>query len=224
MQLSIQRKVNAIVMCILLYNACIINTTRATNNSQEGNPANKLIDNTKAFFFLTLDYFMDNFKLINLNVGGYVCTTYYDTLKRSIYFQNLVLQEKAESAFVNGNDDKEFFIDRDGDAFQDVMQYLRTYELPVKDIERLKILRSEATFYKFNDMVKKIDEAILFTKKNNICYSVKPIFMAFDTIKMNESGQLKPMKNNSIIVAAYQTVPTYGAQTNYKVIIKSCSN
>ncbi|CAO0799211.1 unnamed protein product [Mucor circinelloides] len=105
----------------------------------------------------------NNFKLVTLNVGGKLFTTYYDTLKRSSYFQELIQNKKGEQAIAIKSDAQEesFFIDRDGDIFEAIMHYLRSCDILEKTPERLKKLKSEAAFFKFDELVMKVDQAFI---------------------------------------------------------------
>ncbi|KAF1797790.1 BTB/POZ domain-containing protein [Mucor lusitanicus] len=104
----------------------------------------------------------NNFKLVTLNVGGRTFKTYYDTLKRSTYFQELIQNKKAEQAIAIESDDQQesFFIDRDGDMFEVILHYLRSCDVSVKTPAQLKKLKNEAAFYKFNELEMKADQAL----------------------------------------------------------------
>lgn len=61
--------------------------------------------------------------------------------------------------FQNNPDQTEFFIDRDGDVFVDILQYLRTGNFPVFDYEtldervnRIVKIRNEANFYLLEEL------------------------------------------------------------------------
>lgn len=140
--------------------------------------------------------------MIRLNVGGEKFITYYETLKQSAYFQELILNKKAKGAMVTGKEkNQEFFIDRDGDAFQDIMHYLRTYDIQEKGEEQIQILKYEAEFYGFHDMVKQLNQLIA---KDNECYSVKELTADFDTLDLKTSGKIDFLKRKQSIVASYK--------------------
>ncbi|KAL9558469.1 hypothetical protein MBANPS3_000887 [Mucor bainieri] len=161
---------------------------------------------------------MNNFKLIKLNIGGEKLTTYYDTLKQLNYFNELIANGYAESAIVTGDgDDKEYFIDRDGKAFADIMHYLRTYDIREKDLEQLRVLESEAKFFKCNDMVIKINQTIADIK-NKETYTVKQLETMFNGMEVNK---IEPYKDQTSIIATYKHK---GKSTNefvYKLVVKS---
>ncbi|EPB91713.1 hypothetical protein HMPREF1544_01424 [Mucor circinelloides 1006PhL] len=153
---------------------------------------------------------MDDFKVIKLNVGGEKHTTYCDTLKPLAYFQNLILHGYAEGATITGDgDDKEYFIDRDGKAFGDIMHYLRTYDIREKDLEQLRVLENEAVFFKFNDMIVRINQTISKIK-NNETYVVKQLD---DMFKGMELGKINPYKDQTSIVATYKHPTNTSNQT-----------
>lgn len=102
-----------------------------------------------------------NFNVVNLNVGGKILTTYYDTLKRASYFQELIENKKGEQASVTGEDDNQtFFIDRDETVFEEVMYYLRSLEIRVDTLENLEKLKIEAKFFGVKELVLKVDQAL----------------------------------------------------------------
>lgn len=102
-----------------------------------------------------------NFKLVNLNVGGKIFTTFYDTLKQASYFQELIENKKGEQASVTGEDDNQtFFIDRDKAVFEEMMYYLRSLEIRVDTLEDLEKLKIEAKFFGVKELVLKVDQAL----------------------------------------------------------------
>lgn len=170
------------------------------------------------FLFLNSTVKMDNFKVIRLNVGGEKFITYYETLKQSVYFQELILDKKAKRAMVTGKEkNQEFFIDRDGDAFQGIMHYLRTYDIQEKGEEQIQILKYEAEFYGFHDMVKRLNQLIA---KDNECYSVKKLTTTFDTLDLKASGKIDFLEGNQSIVASYKHLTSDGEYA-YKLVFSS---
>ncbi|GAN04693.1 hypothetical protein MAM1_0071c04157 [Mucor ambiguus] len=132
----------------------------------------------------------NNFKLVTLNVGGKTFITYYENLKQSDYFQDLIQNKKGEQAIaIKGKAQQEsFFIDRDGDTFEAIMHYLRTYEIIEKDPDQLRILEHEAKFFKLKSMAIKINQAIADTS-NNETYAVKQSATMFNEMDL---GDIKP--------------------------------
>ncbi|EPB91709.1 hypothetical protein HMPREF1544_01420 [Mucor circinelloides 1006PhL] len=102
-----------------------------------------------------------NFNVVNLNVGGKIFTTYYDTLKQASYFQELIENNKGEQASVTGEDDNQIFlIDRDETVFEEVMYYLRSLDIRVDTPEDLEKLKVEAKFFGVKELVLKVDQAL----------------------------------------------------------------
>ncbi|KAG2211018.1 hypothetical protein INT46_010925 [Mucor plumbeus] len=160
---------------------------------------------------------MNNLKLIRLDVGGEKFITYYETLKQSAYFRELILNKKAKGAMVTGKEEnQEFFIDRDGDAFQNIMHYLRTYDIQEKNKEKLQILECEAEFYGFYDMVKQLNQLIA---KYNQCYYVKEMPSAFE--EMNTSKTIRFFKDQQSIVASYKYMNLDEKKYTYKLVFAS---
>ncbi|KAG1502218.1 hypothetical protein G6F54_002511 [Rhizopus delemar] len=95
-------------------------------------------------------------KLLKLYVGGIPYYTYHDTLRRSPYFMNLLDGEMKKKTFVNGD---EIFIDRNGQLFEHVIEYLRTGSLESieDDIKSLNKLREEAEYYQLKDLIDAIN-------------------------------------------------------------------
>ncbi|KAI8637744.1 BTB/POZ protein [Parasitella parasitica] len=117
--------------------------------------------------------------LLNLNVGGQLYTTYYDTLKISLYFRNLRDNIPQPDCIRTGHKETTcYFIDRDPEVFCDIMHYLRTWEVRSNDKAYLKILQNEAKFYGFDDLVKKITN--MLTDSINSDKLFKEIYLSKD--------------------------------------------
>lgn len=94
--------------------------------------------------------------VIKLNIGGVPYYTYFDTLKRSSYFINLLNGEMEQKTLVNGD---EIFIDRSGQLFGHILEFLRTGSLGSveDDIKMLCKIREEAEYYQLNELIETID-------------------------------------------------------------------
>ncbi|KAI7884714.1 uncharacterized protein EV154DRAFT_522033, partial [Mucor mucedo] len=101
-----------------------------------------------------------NERIIRLNVGGMSFCTTYGTLKLSPYFKEL-LDDGTKKIDVMENG--ELFIDRDGDLFNDILEYLRSYDICSDNLEELQ---NEAEFYKLKIMIENIKQ-ILHEKKHS---------------------------------------------------------
>ena len=106
--------------------------------------------------------------LIELNVGG----VYYKTTKKTLlqerdsYFNQIINNSSKSFTYENYNNKKhtifKLFIDRNGDLFKYILDYLRNNKkliLPdnFKDFKRLQ---AEAKFYKLTDLEMILDEMI----------------------------------------------------------------
>ncbi|KAF1797786.1 hypothetical protein V8B55DRAFT_1548854 [Mucor lusitanicus] len=124
-----------------------------------------------------------DFEVVKLDVGGKPASTYYDTLKTSTYFQELIKNKEGEQAIVIGTaDEPTYFIDRDGHVFQKILHYLRSYSIRKKGQDDLKKLRVEATFFKFDALVKEIDRT-LEEADDQVTYHLKDTFGDANYIK-----------------------------------------
>ncbi|ORE06683.1 hypothetical protein BCV72DRAFT_328196 [Rhizopus microsporus var. microsporus] len=116
--------------------------------------------------------------IIRINVGGRSFVTYDDTLKRSLFFKYLlenVMQNSGKT--VNG----EYFVDRSGELFAHVLDYLVHGTLHWKQLDRriLAQLWHEADFYQIKGMKNAIEEEIASLGHNVDNLSLVP----FDKIK-----------------------------------------
>lgn len=95
---------------------------------------------------------------INLNIGGQIYTTTIDTLTRqpnslfTAMFQEQSLQVLRDS-------EKNVFIDRDGNNFRFVLNFLRSSELNLpRDFQDFKNLASDAEFYRLPALKKAVEK------------------------------------------------------------------
>ncbi|KAL7314897.1 hypothetical protein PS15m_006412 [Mucor circinelloides] len=170
----------------------------------------------------------NNFKLVTLNVGGKLFTTYYDTLKRSSYFQELIQNKKGEQAIAIKSDAQEesFFIDRDGDIFEAIMHYLRSCDILEKTPERLKKLKSEAAFFKFDEVVMKVDQALyanLYGEDDEKKFEVKSLKSAVNEISDTTLGNLQ-LKEDQKVLWKYSYNAQNTGQTSKMIVEKKISS
>lgn len=92
----------------------------------------------------------ENERVIKLNVGGSSFCTTFGTLKVLPYFEQLFANEVKIEILKNG----EIFIDRDGDLFSDILEYLRSFTICNANLDELK---SEAKFYQLESMINLLD-------------------------------------------------------------------
>jgi hypothetical protein len=103
--------------------------------------------------------------IIKLNVGGDIFYTHYANWRISNYFQNLIDGDMRSPASMN--DGSEVFIDRDGDLFKHILQYLRAGFIFVKKENALQWLKSEANYYQLDQLVKDLQAKIENIKANH---------------------------------------------------------
>ncbi|CEG70869.1 hypothetical protein RMATCC62417_06690 [Rhizopus microsporus] len=102
--------------------------------------------------------------LVKLNVGGVLYLMYEVTLKKLLFFKNLLETEMQNNEKA---DSGEIFVDRCGKLFEHVLRYLRngTMRLNKLDVGLLEDLSEEAEFYQIEEMKKMID--VELKKKEN---------------------------------------------------------
>lgn len=88
----------------------------------------------------------NNNSIIKLNVGGKSYYTKQNTLEASVYFETL-LNGQMQTPVLTGDKNDEIFIDRDGEMFRHVLQYMRTGILFTKKENILKKIKLEAKYY-----------------------------------------------------------------------------
>lgn len=103
----------------------------------------------------------ENFNLINLTVGEKKFITYYDTLKQSTYFQELVQDNiGAQAVSIEDEENQGFFVDRGGYIFEDILHYLRSCEIRQRSQEQLRKLEHEVTSCGFDELEAKANQAL----------------------------------------------------------------
>eukprot|EP00961_Rhodomonas_salina_P177301 2391055-Rhodomonas_salina.1 len=94
-----------------------------------------------------------------LNVGGVrICTT-RETLEMLPYFQALFQQEEDLGRSVQADDEGCLFVDRNGELFKVIIEYLRTFRRPPKEVLETRgiQLRDEAEFYGCSELLNELD-------------------------------------------------------------------
>lgn len=94
-----------------------------------------------------------NERLIKLNVGGISFCTGFSTLKPSKYLEQLLNGDDFEVL-----ENEEIYIDRDGDLFAIILEYLRSYK--IYNADNLYELRCEAKFYQLEYLVHLLDKML----------------------------------------------------------------
>lgn len=128
-------------------------------------------------------------EIIQLNIGGTPYTTTFRTLCReanSIFPQILSLEtslDRFESS-ISRLSDGTIFIDRDGDIFIYILDYLRTGKLILPDnFKETARFREEVLFYQLADLHK------LLTPYYNLKYPTKPLNNGIGSFALGETGK-----------------------------------
>lgn len=100
---------------------------------------------------------MLSISVIKLNVGGKKFFAKRETLCDSTYFKNLLGQADKNTSF-SEKDKDEIFIDRDGNMFRHVLQYLRTKTVYAYDMNTLTKLKVEAEYFGLDNFMNDIEK------------------------------------------------------------------
>ena len=96
--------------------------------------------------------------IVNLNVGGKIYTTTMETLTQDLN-SKFTAMLKDRSVPVCKDSEGNFFIDRDGDMFRFVLNFLRTSELNLpKDFNDFHNLAADADFYQLPSLKKAVEK------------------------------------------------------------------
>jgi hypothetical protein len=100
--------------------------------------------------------FLDPHTLVNLNIGGQFFEITVDILTRDP-FSILAACCRVKPLFQKSEDNKTIYFDRDWWIFRHILSYLRSNILP-NEIETLKELYKEASFYRLESLQRSIEE------------------------------------------------------------------
>jgi BTB/POZ domain len=115
--------------------------------------------------------FLNPETLINLNVGGQLFETSVDILTRDPY-SILAACCRRTPFFKLCSDGKTYFFDRDWWIFRHILTYLRSAILP-NELETLKELYKEASFYRLESLQRSIEE-IPLNQISNLSHHINP--------------------------------------------------
>lgn len=99
-------------------------------------------------------------KIVKLNIGGYKYTTTQETL--TCHGQNFFSALLKGKLPIIRDEEGCIFVDRDGEYFKPILEYLRTGELVIPDNMPLKCILREAQFYCI-DLYKQFTDEDMFT-------------------------------------------------------------
>ena len=108
-------------------------------------------------------------EIIGLNVGGYIYTTSRSTLTR---YPDSMLGNMFSDRLPSAKDSQgNVIIDRDGQVFRHILNFLRTSELVLPDdYKEFAILSKEADFYQIKELIMAIQVA---KKRNNVKFEIR---------------------------------------------------
>ncbi|XP_067866446.1 protein-tyrosine sulfotransferase 1-like isoform X2 [Heterodontus francisci] len=113
------------------------------NPPNYGKPDPEVIENTKRFP-----------EVVPLNVGGMYFTTRLSTLRR--YEDTMLAAMFSGRHHIPTDSEGRFFIDRDGTYFGDILNFLRSDDLPPR--ERVRTVYKEAQYYSIGPLLECLDE------------------------------------------------------------------
>ena len=97
--------------------------------------------------------------IISLNVGGTIYTTSRSTLTRYPDSRLAALFANPSSEFCPLDAQGNFFVDRDGQSFRYVLNFLRTQQIILPtDSGELQTLAAEGSYYKIDSLINAISQ------------------------------------------------------------------
>lgn len=115
--------------------------------------------------------FLDARSVISLNIGGQLFETSVDILTKDPY--SILASCCRKKPFFQGSaDGRTFFFDRDWWIFRHIISYLRSSILP-NELETLKELYKEASFYRLETLQRSIEE-IPLNQISNLSHHINP--------------------------------------------------
>lgn len=93
-------------------------------------------------------------EIISLNVGGTYFTTRLSTLRR--YEETMLAAMFSGRHYIPRDSEGRFFIDRDGEYFGDILNFLREEELPHR--ERIRAVHREAQYYSIGPLLERLED------------------------------------------------------------------
>ncbi|GAN11777.1 hypothetical protein MAM1_0937c11373 [Mucor ambiguus] len=153
-------------------------------------------------------------QLVKLNVGGKFFLINYDTISKSSVLVDKYLKGQAQTdsnASSNAiNENKypvlEIFIDRNGEIFQYILEYLRSQKVYPKSEEGLRKLRHEADYFNLQDLVRTVNVFLEQYDDNDENYDYQVIQHPFSCnyLIVPSQGELKPFQEDDTIVTGYK--------------------
>lgn len=135
-------------------------------------------------------------RIVKLNVGGKKFETHKDTLVQHSEF----FRAKFEKKFFN--DDGEIFIDRNGDLFAYILDYMRSQELPELSDELRSRLSIEADYFLMKGLEEKLQKGSEKVEK----YTYDVIFLSKMTWNDNSIRWILERKDEKILAERFGVV------------------
>ena len=136
--------------------------------------------------------------IIKLNIGGRRLATTRSTLEGCDYFRNLLKYDDQGSLKATRDDTGAIFIDRNGDTFALVLDYLRDGALPVIDsTDDLTRLNRDAQFYGLAELATLVEDRLQELEKEqqkeiHVNVTIPAAAAKKDTPKVHETDDAPP--------------------------------
>jgi len=163
---------------------------------------------------MTEDNYLD---VVELNVGGIMYATTLGTLQQAEPDSPLATINTSEVRAIFGRDNKNrLFIDRDGDLFRYVLDYLRNKKLTLpENFSERDRLQNEADYYRLTGMSQALGLNRSCSSANE---NMTPMTKATNSIDLNSSIIISrpppPRSNNGYIVIGYRG--TFGKEKHFE--------
>jgi hypothetical protein len=131
-------------------------------------------------------------EMISLNVGGIIYVTTKSTLMK--YPGTMLSRMFSGDHCITKDEGGNYFLDRDGNLFSYILNYLRTGQFPELSRKELLELREEAEYYAISPLVKALDfsiESIIVSKFAVLRYNENNTFNNLSWQGMTEPCDLK---------------------------------
>lgn len=155
---------------------------------------------------------MKTISVINLNVGSKVFYVKREVLMKSAYFKNLLSDDTKERIAFLEKKSEQIFIDRNGDIFRHILQFLRTGRIFVKDSNILGRLKNEAEYYGLNGLFKNIEdtEAEIEDNKDEYMFldSDAVLELCMESFDISDTNEDEEIRKSFQVVASFETAGT----------------
>lgn len=152
-------------------------------------------------------------QLVKLNVGGKLFLINYDTMKKSSVLVNKYKEQahyhsnaSSNASSENENPALEIFIDRNGEIFQDILEYWRSQKIRREREEGLRKLKHEAQYFQVQDLTHKVNGLLEQLANDDEDYDYQVIQHPFNCnyLIVPSQGELKPFQEDDTIVTGFK--------------------